>query len=172
MKHEHLTFRKSNTAAKAGPEPRQQNQPVPAAEPTDAELWKDRGNKAFAASKFAEAKKNYTQSIALQPSCLAYANRAMAELKLGEFQAAEADSTQATALDPGYVKVREHHTTLDLLVYVRVLFSLLDTSCDQRPDSALTIANAQGLHCHVPGSSGTRAIRKSCGAPAHACVSS
>ncbi len=73
-------------------------------EPTDAELWKERGNKAFAAKKYAQAKKDYTQSIALQPTCLAYANRAMAELKLDDFSAAESDCTAAIALDPCYVK--------------------------------------------------------------------
>jgi len=77
---------------------------VTSGEPTDAELWKDRGNKAFAAKKYAQAKKDYTQSIALQPTCLAYANRAMAELKLDEFSAAESDCTAAIALDPCYVK--------------------------------------------------------------------
>ena len=82
-------------------EPRQQNLP---AEPSDAELWKERGNKAFAAKKYAQAKSDYTQSIALQPTCLAYANRAMAELKLDEYSAAEADCTKALALDPTYVK--------------------------------------------------------------------
>lgn len=85
-------------------EPRQQNLPVSPAEPTDAELWKERGNKAFSAKKYAQAKQDYTQSIALQPTCLAYANRAMAELKLEEFSAAEADCTKAIALDAAYVK--------------------------------------------------------------------
>ena len=82
-------------------EPRQQNLPT---EPTDAELWKDRGNKAFSAKNYAQAKQDYTQSIALQPSCLAYANRAMAELKLEQYSAAEADCTRAIALDAAYVK--------------------------------------------------------------------
>lgn len=85
-------------------EPRQQNLPFSPAEPTDAELWKDRGNKAFLAQNYAQAKQDYTQSIALQPTCLAYANRAMAELKLGEYSAAEADCTEAIALDAAYVK--------------------------------------------------------------------
>ena len=96
--------RKPKPVVEAGPEPRQQNLPVTSGEPTDAELWKDRGNKAFAAKKYAQAKKDYTQSIALQPTCLAYANRAMAELKLDEFSAAESDCTAAIALDPCYVK--------------------------------------------------------------------
>lgn len=96
--------RPSKPPVKAGMEPRQQNLPVTPAEPTDAELWKDRGNKAFSANNYAQAKQDYTQSIALQPSCLAYANRAMAELKLEEFSAAEADCTKAIALDAAYVK--------------------------------------------------------------------
>lgn len=87
-----------------GMEPRQQNLPFSPAEPTDAELWKDRGNKAFSAQNYTQAKQDYTQSIALQPTCLAYANRAMAELKLGEYSAAEADCTKAIALDAAYVK--------------------------------------------------------------------
>ena len=85
-------------------EPRQQNLPVSTSEPTDAELWKDRGNRAFSAKKYAQAKQDYTQSIALQPTCLAYANRAMAELKLEEYSTAEADCTNAIALDAAYVK--------------------------------------------------------------------
>ena len=85
-------------------EPRQQNLPVSPAEPTDAELWKDRGNIAFSAKNYAQAKKDYTQSIALQPTCLAYANRAMAELKLEEYSATEADCTTAIALDAAYTK--------------------------------------------------------------------
>jgi hypothetical protein len=46
----------------------------------------------------------YSSSLALAPTCLAYANRAMAELKLGQFREAEADCTQALRLDPLYVK--------------------------------------------------------------------
>lgn len=88
-------------------------------EPSDAELWKDRGNKAFQKRDYAEAKKHYTQSIALEPSCLAYANRAMAELKLRNYNAAEADCTQAIALDVLYIKAylrRKSQTHLMLFV--------------------------------------------------------
>lgn len=98
------TYRAPKAPVKAGMEPRQQNLPVSPTEPTDAELWKDRGNKAFSAKNYAQAKKDYTQSIALQPTCLAYANRAMAELKLEEYSAAEADCTKAIALDAAYTK--------------------------------------------------------------------
>lgn len=94
----------SKAPVQTGMEPRQQNLPSSPAEPTDAELWKARGNKAFSAQNYVQAKQDYTQSIALQPTCLAYANRAMAELKLGEYAAAEADCTEALALDAAYVK--------------------------------------------------------------------
>ena len=43
----------------------------------------------------------------------------MAELKLGEHQAAEADSTQAIALDPSYVKVRNKQQASQLLMYAQ-----------------------------------------------------
>ena len=83
---------------------KQKQQPLAPSEASDAELWKDRGNKAFTKGAYADAKKSYTQSIALEPTCLAYANRAMAELKLKEFTAAEADCTQAIQLDASYLK--------------------------------------------------------------------
>ena len=83
---------------------KQKQQPLAPSEASDAELWKDRGNKAFTKGAYADAKKSYTQSIALEPTCLAYANRAMAELKLKEFTAAEADCTQAIQLDALYLK--------------------------------------------------------------------
>lgn len=128
----------------AGPEPCQQNLPVTSGEPTDAELWKDRGNKAFAAKKYAQAKKDYTQSIALQPTCLAYANRAMAELKLDEFSAAELDCTAALALDPCYVKAYLRRATA-----TKELGKLLEAAEDYEsalrlePTSKSTLADRQ-----------------------------
>ncbi len=113
-------------------------------EPTDAELWKDRGNKAFAAKKYAQAKKDYTQSIALQPTCLAYANRAMAELKLDEFSAAESDCTAAIALDPCYVKAYLRRATA-----AKELGKLLEAAEDYEnalrlePTSKSTLAHRQ-----------------------------
>lgn len=83
---------------------KQKQQPLAPSEASDAELWKDRGNKAFTKGAYADAKKSYTQSIALEPTCLAYANRAMAELKLKDFTAAEADCTEAIQLDASYIK--------------------------------------------------------------------
>lgn len=127
-----------------GMEPRQQNLPVTSEEPTDAELWKDRGNKAFSAKNYAQAKQDYTQSIALQPSCLAYANRAMAELKLEEYSAAEADCTKAIALDAAYVKAYLRRASA-----AKQLGKLLEAAEDYdhalrlEPTSKATLADAQ-----------------------------
>ena len=74
------------------------------AAPTSAEGWKDAGNAAFKRGQHREAVDCYTRSLALQPSCLAFANRAMARLKLGQAAEAEADCSEALGLDPMYVK--------------------------------------------------------------------
>jgi tetratricopeptide (TPR) repeat protein len=78
--------------------------PTAAAAPTTAEGWKDAGNAHFKRGDHQRAVDAYTASLALQPSCLAYANRAMAQLKLGRHAAAEADCSEALRLDPLYVK--------------------------------------------------------------------
>ena len=80
-------------------------------EPSDAELWKERGNKAFKAGDYTRAKTCYTQSIALEPTCIAYANRAQASIKLEDFSAAEQDCTQALKLDSSYVKAWHRRAT-------------------------------------------------------------
>ncbi len=77
------------------------------AAPTSAEGWKDAGNAAFKRGQYREAADCYSRSLALQPSCLAFANRAMARLKLGQAAEAEADCSQALALDPLYVKAHQ-----------------------------------------------------------------
>ena len=76
----------------------------PGAAPTTADGWKDAGNAHFKAGRFAQAAECYSASLALQPSCLAHANRAMASLKLGRAAEAEADCSEALALDPLYTK--------------------------------------------------------------------
>ena len=53
----------------------------------------------------------YTDSLKYMPSCLAYANRAMAQLKLGNAAEAEADCTAALELDVGYVKAYQRRAT-------------------------------------------------------------
>ena len=46
----------------------------------------------------------YTASIEAKWSCVGYANRAMALLKLGQFEDAEKDCTMALDMDASYVK--------------------------------------------------------------------
>ena len=77
-----------------------------AAAPTSADGWKDAGNGHFKAGRHQAAVECYGRSLELAPSCLAHANRAMAQLKLGRHAEAEADCSAALALDPGYVKAR------------------------------------------------------------------
>jgi Meckel syndrome type 1 protein len=72
--------------------------------PTSAEGWRALGNRQFQQGEPAAAADSYTLSIGLEPTCLAYANRAMAMLRLGRHGEAEADCTTALALDPSYVK--------------------------------------------------------------------
>lgn len=74
------------------------------AAPASAEGWKDAGNEHFKRGRYRQAVEAYTASLALQPTCLAAANRAMARLKLGQHEEAEADCGEALRLDPLYVK--------------------------------------------------------------------
>lgn len=83
-----------------------QHPPIRNSEPQTAEAWKARGNDLFKAGQFASAKECYAHCAAMEPSnAVAYANKAMAELKLQEWAEAEADCTKALELDPSYVKV-------------------------------------------------------------------
>ncbi|GBG61056.1 hypothetical protein CBR_g18648 [Chara braunii] len=70
----------------------------------DAASEKDRGNDLFRQGRFGDAIDCYSRSIALRPTCIAYANRAMALLKLKRFKEAEEDCTEALELDDMYVK--------------------------------------------------------------------
>lgn len=66
--------------------------------------FKDQGNECFKSGEFLEAIQFYTKSIQSKPSSIAYANRAMAYLKLEDYIQAEKDSTQSIRLDASYVK--------------------------------------------------------------------
>ncbi|GLT66831.1 hypothetical protein SLA2020_391770 [Shorea laevis] len=77
----------------------------------DAASEKELGNEYFKQKKFKEAIDCYSRSIAFSPSAVAYANRAMAYLKLKKFQEAEDDCTEALNLDDRYIKAYSRRST-------------------------------------------------------------
>ncbi|KAJ1425524.1 Tetratricopeptide-like helical domain superfamily [Sesbania bispinosa] len=77
----------------------------------DAASEKDLGNEFFKQKKFKEAIDCYSRSIALSPTAVAYANRAMAYIKLRRFQEAEDDCTEALNLDDRYIKAYSRRAT-------------------------------------------------------------
>ncbi|XP_009611909.1 uncharacterized protein [Nicotiana tomentosiformis] len=77
----------------------------------DANSEKELGNEFFKQKKFKEAIICYSRSIALSPTAVAYANRAMAYLKIKRFQEAENDCTEALNLDDRYIKAYSRRST-------------------------------------------------------------
>ncbi|KAL7119962.1 hypothetical protein ACP275_02G094300 [Erythranthe tilingii] len=77
----------------------------------DANSEKELGNEFFKQKKFTEAIDCYSRSIALSPSAVAYANRAMAYIKIRRFQEAENDCTEALNLDDRYIKAYSRRST-------------------------------------------------------------
>ncbi|XP_022745728.1 RNA polymerase II-associated protein 3 isoform X5 [Durio zibethinus] len=77
----------------------------------DAASEKELGNDYFKKKKFKEAIDCYSRSIALSPTAVAYANRAMAYLKIKKFQEAEDDCTEALNLDDRYIKAYSRRAT-------------------------------------------------------------
>ncbi|GJM94492.1 hypothetical protein PR202_ga11139 [Eleusine coracana subsp. coracana] len=93
----------------------------------DAASEKEQGNGYFKQKKFAEAIDCYSRSIGLSPTAVAFANRAMAYLKLRRqhrnlclifcdmdfirFKEAEDDCTEALDLDDRYIKVYSRRIT-------------------------------------------------------------
>ncbi|XP_044483074.1 RNA polymerase II-associated protein 3 isoform X2 [Mangifera indica] len=77
----------------------------------DATSEKELGNEYFKQKKFKEAIDCYSRSIALSPTAVAYANRAMAYLKIKRFQEAEDDCTEALNLDDRYIKAYSRRAT-------------------------------------------------------------
>ncbi|KAG0621344.1 hypothetical protein M758_3G012800 [Ceratodon purpureus] len=80
--------------------------PVP-----DAMSEKDLGNEYFKEGKYVKAIECYSRSIALQPTAVAFANRAMALLKIRRYADAEVDCTEAIALDDRYTKAYSRRGT-------------------------------------------------------------
>ncbi|KAI5017281.1 hypothetical protein ZWY2020_037659 [Hordeum vulgare] len=77
----------------------------------DATSEKEQGNEYFKQKKFAEAIECYSRSVAMSPTAVAFANRAMAYLKLRRFEEAESDCTEALNLDDRYVKAYSRRIT-------------------------------------------------------------
>ncbi|KAL5565905.1 hypothetical protein UlMin_029069 [Ulmus minor] len=77
----------------------------------DAASEKELGNEYFKKKKFKEAVDCYSRSIALSPTAVAYANRAMAYLKIKRFQEAEDDCTEALNMDDRYIKAYSRRAT-------------------------------------------------------------
>ncbi|KAI9186537.1 hypothetical protein LWI28_018285 [Acer negundo] len=77
----------------------------------DANSEKELGNEYFKQKKFKESIDCYSRSIALSPTAVAYANRAMAYLKIKRFQEAEDDCTEALNLDDRYIKAYSRRAT-------------------------------------------------------------
>ncbi|XP_006339935.1 RNA polymerase II-associated protein 3 isoform X3 [Solanum tuberosum] len=77
----------------------------------NANSEKELGNECFKQKKFNEAIDCYSRSIALSPTAVSYANRAMAYLKIKRFQEAENDCTEALNLDDRYIKAYSRRST-------------------------------------------------------------
>ncbi|XVF05946.1 hypothetical protein REPUB_Repub06bG0005400 [Reevesia pubescens] len=77
----------------------------------DAASEKELGNEYFKQKMFKEAIDCYSRSIALSRTAVAYANRAMAYLKMKKFQEAEDDCTEALNLDDRYIKAYSRRAT-------------------------------------------------------------
>ncbi|CAN1784447.1 RNA polymerase II-associated protein 3, partial [Linum perenne] len=77
----------------------------------DATSEKELGNEYFKQKKFVEAIECYSRSIAFSPTAVAYANRAMAYIKIKRFREAEDDCTEALNLDDRYIKAYSRRAT-------------------------------------------------------------
>ncbi|PON48204.1 N-terminal acetyltransferase A, auxiliary subunit [Parasponia andersonii] len=76
----------------------------------DATSEKELGNEYFKQKKFKEAIDCYSRSIAFSPTAVAYANRALAYLKVKR-QEAEDDCTEALNMDDRYIKAYSRRAT-------------------------------------------------------------
>lgn len=76
-----------------------QEVPVRAPRSTEEErdMWKNKGNEYFKFGDFNKAKECYSSSLAAQESDAAYTNRALACIRLKEWQQAEEDCTKVNS---------------------------------------------------------------------------
>lgn len=71
---------------------------------SQADRERQKGNEAFKTSSYEEAFHYYTLSLALSPTAMTYANRALVHLRQNNFSAAEADCSASLEIDNIYVK--------------------------------------------------------------------
>ncbi|KAM3956449.1 LOW QUALITY PROTEIN: small glutamine-rich tetratricopeptide repeat-containing protein beta [Aphomia sociella] len=84
---------------------RQQRGVEPPSDRAEAERLKNEGNELMKAEKHREALEKYSRAIELDPrNSVYFCNRAAANFKLGEHEAAVADCTAALAIQPDYGK--------------------------------------------------------------------
>ena len=69
-----------------------------------ADVFKEKGNKACKHKKYQEAVELYTKALDLYESAIYYTNRSFAKLKLGNPQDALNDANRAIKLDKDYTK--------------------------------------------------------------------
>lgn len=77
----------------------------------DAASEKELGNEYYKQKKYKQAIECYSRSIALSPTAVAFANRAMAYIKIKKFEEAENDCTEALNLDDRYIKAYSRRAT-------------------------------------------------------------
>lgn len=71
---------------------------------TAAASLRAKGNESFRTGNYSSAESRYTESLQHEETAAAYANRAMARLKLGDNKGANEDCTSALEINPKYLK--------------------------------------------------------------------
>jgi len=119
--------------------------------PRSATELRERGNEAFKRGAHEAAEALYGESLAAAPSAAAFANRALARLKLSRFFEAEQDCSSALALDERHLKALQRRA-----VARRELGLLFEAACDcdtaarLEPSSvALREERARAVAAHV-----------------------
>lgn len=109
-----------------------------------AEELKDMGNASLRKGDLKGAKKIYSQSIAVVPTCLAYANRALVCMKQQDYAGAVQDATSALALDSGYSKalLRRCDEGGDAWTRVPRAFYFCELLCTAQPHIQLPLSPA------------------------------
>lgn len=122
------------------------------AKPCDSEAaQRDLGNQAFAAGDYAAAITSYTLCLGLKKhNVVAFANRAMAYLKLQEFHNAEADCTAALGIDKDHVKALHRRALArDALGKHRAALWDLEAALKLQPQNKVLINDKRKVKAHL-----------------------